>query len=106
MVRIGRALSIATMAVLVMSVAACQSTTDRFDGTGQPDNLGCIDRDGDGFGVNCEGGYDCNDHDAAHHNDCPGVDPCSVRPTAGCPCDVEGSTANCTASTPGPGGRG
>ena len=31
----------------------------------------CIDEDGDGYGIGCKLGPDCDDHDPAHHDDCP-----------------------------------
>jgi hypothetical protein len=42
----------------------------------------CVDADGDGFGVDCKAGADCDDADDTVFEDCS---PCS-QPDEGCPC--------------------
>jgi len=46
----------------------------------------CLDGDGDGFGVACRPGPDCDDQDPAVTNQCTAC----LRPNTGCPC-AEGS---------------
>lgn len=50
----------------------------------------CVDSDGDGFGLGCVAGPDCNDSD-------PDVTACSFcsKPRPGCPCDTPGDRAPC-----------
>jgi hypothetical protein len=43
----------------------------------------CVDWDGDGYGPNCTLGPDCDDADAAHHDDC---DDCATTRAPGCRC--------------------
>ena len=50
----------------------------------------CLDSDGDGYGVNCELGLDCDDENA----DVNCADSCERR-HAGCPCDQEGRVEVC-----------
>ena len=50
----------------------------------------CLDSDGDGYGVNCELGLDCDDDNA----DVNCADACGRR-HAGCPCDDEGRVEVC-----------
>lgn len=50
----------------------------------------CLDSDGDGYGVNCEMGLDCDDENA----DVNCADSCARR-HAGCPCDEEGRVELC-----------
>src|SRR5262245_43092717 len=59
--------------------------------------LGCaIDEDGDGYGLGCPDGEDCNDADKEVHNDCP---PC-MFPDEGCKCEDEAPIACEEASLP------
>ncbi len=62
-------------------------------GATNPDGgYACVDEDGDGFGVNCPAGPDCDDTD-------PSVGPCvqdrCATPKEGCPCDDPGARIPC-----------
>jgi len=59
----------------------------------------CLDHDGDGYGVNCELGLDCDDNDPAVWTTCGDRDSCARR-HAGCPCDEEGAVADCRTEGP------
>jgi hypothetical protein len=62
-----------------------------------PPDPDCEDKDGDGFGVNCLKGPDCdetNPHLAAY---CP---PCDAAIYAGCPCVNEGASIACYSGDP------
>ncbi len=61
--------------------------------------LPCLDSDGDGYGVNCPLGLDCDDSDAEVWTTCGGRDPCA-RLHAGCPCDEEGAEVICRTESP------
>ena len=50
----------------------------------------CIDEDGDGFGIGCANGNDCDDTDETLTNEC-GCD----EPNVGCACDSPGEKAAC-----------
>lgn len=52
----------------------------------------CIDEDGDGYGVNCPKGPDCDDTDPNITDECY---RCATEGTLGCPCDEEGEVAEC-----------
>ena len=70
--------SLIFLAVCVVFVcASCQEETDPIDSGVDPPDMSCIDRDGDGYGVNCEDGLDC-----ATYSTCamePAVRACSAR---------------------------
>jgi len=51
----------------------------------------CIDRDGDGYGTNCELGGDCDDNDPDHWSDCSN---CNLTHAEGCACE-EGESYFC-----------
>ncbi len=55
----------------------------------------CLDYDGDGFGVNCSRGPDCDDRDASVTNECYRC----ARPATGCACPTEGARRPCDAVT-------
>jgi hypothetical protein len=82
-VRLGPLLS-----VLVLALAACESTNAAPSGWGDV----CIDADGDGFGAECAAGTDCDDGDPSVHADCAA---CAPADKAGCACVVEGASAAC-----------
>jgi streptogramin lyase len=57
----------------------------------------CTDRDGDGFGIACAGGADCDDDDASRAADCTSIPPpnCEADPNdTGCPC-LPGAVTAC-----------
>ncbi|MDI7266762.1 MAG: hypothetical protein QME96_02060 [Myxococcota bacterium] len=59
----------------------------------EPESGGCIDEDGDGRGRGCAAGFDCDDTDRAHFDDC---EACfGEHPPAGCVCLVTGETRPC-----------
>ncbi|MDD9971945.1 MAG: C-type lectin domain-containing protein, partial [Myxococcales bacterium] len=61
-------------------------------GTAEMDaGVACVDRDGDGFGINCGRGRDCDDTDASITNDCMA---CS-RPELGCACGASQEPISC-----------
>jgi streptogramin lyase len=75
----------------------------------EPD-LACIDNDGDGFGENCDFGFDCNDERADVHpgraDGCDGIDnDCDGDPDPGCPC-AAGAERSCYTGPPGTGNVG
>jgi|GEM_PF-929170 len=57
----------------------------------------CVDKDGDGRGVGCHLGLDCNDNDPNHWNDCS---DCGVTHAGGCPCSG-GESYSCYEGPPG-----
>jgi streptogramin lyase len=70
----------------------------------------CIDEDGDGFGQNCELGFDCNDaRDDVHPgraDGCDGIDnDCDGEADPGCPCP-SGAERSCYSGAPGTEGVG
>jgi hypothetical protein len=56
------------------ALAACSSLACEGEGSehplAAPLEKVCIDEDGDGYGIGCDLGPDCDDHDPAHHDDC------------------------------------
>lgn len=54
----------------------------------------CEDQDGDGFGVGCSAGEDCDDSDRATHEGCAAPDLCHEG-LATCACDAEGAEVDC-----------
>ena len=77
------------ISMVLMFAAACSGDKRKTEDTdleldAGPPKLSCvIDEDGDGFGLGCSKGEDCNDEDGSIHEDC---EPCSV-PTKGCACE-------------------
>lgn len=55
----------------------------------------CMDGDGDGFGMNCPSGQDCNDADRNSTNECYRC----ASPNTGCECTEEGATDACNVAT-------
>ncbi len=55
----------------------------------------CQDGDGDGFGLNCPNGQDCNDADRNSTNECYRC----ASPATGCECTQEGATDACNVET-------
>src|SRR5688572_29667351 len=51
----------------------------------------CQDEDGDGFGIGCAAGDDCDDGDPASTDGCYAC----LKPAPGCPCDEEGARVVC-----------
>ena len=58
----------------------------------------CSDLDGDGFGLGCEAGPDCDESDAALHEGCIS---CGSRPQEGCACEAA-EPAECHSGAPVP----
>jgi hypothetical protein len=57
-----------------------------------PNDAGtCQDRDGDGYGENCDKGGDCNDDDPKVHTGCSRC----VTPQQGCDCEVGSKPVSC-----------
>ncbi len=52
----------------------------------------CIDKDNDGYGVNCYLGADCDDTNKNFNVYCP---PCQNQTAEGCPCNAEGLSEVC-----------
>src|SRR3954463_4837929 len=73
-----------------LTLGACTNKTDRNAGGGNTPTS-CEDSDHDGFGLGCEQGPDCDDHDAKLTNECR---TCN-RPELGCPCADEGAYESC-----------
>jgi streptogramin lyase len=65
---------------------------DDAQGEVRPDadapDVPCTDEDGDGYGIGCSLGPDCDDTDAAHHDDCA---DCATTNAAGCACSGDGA---------------
>ena len=61
---------------------------DDFGGGG---SIGCVDRDGDGYGLGCALGNDCDDTSAVVTNQCY----VCAHDEPGCPCTTEGARASC-----------
>lgn len=77
------------LSLLIAASCDRNPTWDDPDGGSDADTdgtIGCVDNDGDGYGVDCENGPDCDDTDAFHHNDCP---HCMGGPAEGCLCDTD-----------------
>src|SRR6476646_2438781 len=89
--RLRACLIVAISSVAIGSAVSCGSGehAQLVSGPG-----GCIDKDGDGCGVGCWAGPDCNDNDPKVV--CNGQAPCDANPSApGCPCTAEGTTQAC-----------
>ncbi len=99
--RVLRAIPIASRVAILVAMAmvttnACSGSDSSLPGVGSGNgqdagNEGCIDSDGDGYGVGCALGNDCNDSDPASTNECF---PCTAG-QAGCACDTEGLKTEC-----------
>ena len=77
---------------IILLLAACSDE----EGKGGDNWTGvCIDADGDGYGLQCESGDDCNDADPMIHTGCAAC----ARPSEGCDC-IEGSAPIACADTP------
>ncbi|MFT3927544.1 MAG: hypothetical protein QM778_33740 [Myxococcales bacterium] len=76
------------MLLLLITAAACTDNErgDSWQGV-------CIDQDGDGFGVECANGPDCNDHDANLAAECS----CTL-PATGCACEPNAKPIDCVVS--------
>lgn len=81
-----------------------QGATSGADGNddGVGDGPSCQDADGDGFGINCAPGEDCDDDDPAINpgaaETCDGVDDnCDDMIDNGCDCPDDGISGNCMA---------
>jgi len=61
----------------------------------------CLDKDGDGFGVGCGNGPDCDDGDPSVTTQCYAC----TRNATGCPCGVEGKTVACGELRTSPSGQ-
>jgi hypothetical protein len=61
----------------------------------EPLGPACMDGDGDGFGMNCPNGQDCDDADRNSTNECYRC----ANPATGCPCTEEGATDACNVET-------
>ena len=79
-------------AFTLLLVINCDNNSGWDGSDGGPDtdadsdgSTDCVDDDGDGYGLNCDAGPDCDDSDAFHHNDCP---HCMGGPAEGCICDA------------------
>ena len=68
-------------------------------GQKEPDlwTIDCVDKDGDGFGVDCLKGADCDDGNPMLNFYCP---PCENGIFEGCPCSNEGSSIQCYPGDP------
>ncbi|MBI2898408.1 MAG: hypothetical protein HYY06_32960 [Deltaproteobacteria bacterium] len=85
------------LCLLVMGFAACDDDTqmptpppDVTDTGGSP--LGCVDHDGDGYGLGCEPGADCDEGDGVVHDGCAMT--CAF-PHAGCGGCDPGAAVDC-----------
>jgi hypothetical protein len=76
-------------------IAGCKTETnapgigDDYTGSGTPG--ACADRDGDGYGVGCPLGNECDDGNASGTNQCY----VCQHDEPGCPCASEGARASC-----------
>ncbi len=77
----------AVLVLVVLGAGACGEQDPARPGVGTAD---CRDTDGDGFGLYCEPGPDCDESDAEVHEGCMWCS--SARPAAGCPCEGEAIT--------------
>src|SRR3954470_14573488 len=86
-----RAGSVAGLAcALVLGQACGQEDDDSLD---VPTWIGvCIDDDGDGYGLSCKAGADCDDQNAQLHVGCGLCD----KPSEGCDCDPSHEPIDCT----------
>lgn len=80
--------------IAVALLAACEGGGPKHDG---PQAGECRDPDGDGFGLYCANGADCDETNATVHAGC---DWCSSRPEAGCPCEAGELPAECFSAEP------
>ena len=72
-----------------------QSATDTTKKDTGPPKLICIDKDKDGFGINCDAGPDCDDSNPNFAVVCP---DCTKKNYVGCAC--KGVAANCYTGNP------
>jgi hypothetical protein len=70
---------------------ATGSTSKPDAGSSLDSNAGCVDEDGDGFGIACTKGPDCDDQNSDVTSDCL----CSEQDTPGCACTAEGAQIPC-----------
>src|SRR5688572_3305069 len=54
----------------------------------------CVDDDGDGYGLQCDKGSDCDDEDPAIFEGCRAC----AKPNEGCSCEVDAPSVDCTLS--------
>jgi hypothetical protein len=81
----------------------CQTRERRFMGAPPeptpPDRATvCLDQDGDGHGLRCPAGPDCDDADPSFQADCPPV--CGDAPVAGCACEPGAEPVECHSPRP------
>ncbi|GMV44539.1 MAG: hypothetical protein AMXMBFR64_62550 [Myxococcales bacterium] len=80
---------------------ACDALDNDCDGATDEGLPGCaascVDADGDGYGVDCPLGADCDDGNALFALFCP---DCSKGPAAGCPCPTAGVSTPCAGAGP------
>jgi hypothetical protein len=86
----------------VQALDASMLDAQERDGAPSPDDgdvrepeARCIDEDGDGFGVDCPAGADCDDRNASITDECYRC----ARPATGCACDTPGVRRACDALT-------
>jgi hypothetical protein len=95
-----RAVGVVRVACLVvlMVVAACGGSGKPGPSvsTGPTDDGGadlvCVDNDGDGYGLNCTLGTDCDDEDPTVTDECR---RCAGATSTGCPCTPGTKTLSC-----------
>jgi len=79
------------LSAALLSVGACAGCPDEVVDEGDDrEGLGCLDRDGDGYGTECVRGDDCDDNNPNLNLSCD----CS-SPYPGCPCSNDGATSAC-----------
>jgi hypothetical protein len=85
-------------AIAFAAAIACSSEDD--PPTGRPNQ--CVDRDGDGYGIGCTLGVDCDDNDPTITTECRdggadagGSGGCAGAGGCGAPACTDGETASC-----------
>lgn len=93
--------------IWVTFAASCDRTNDWLPAgagidSGSEDGE-CQDGDGDGHGLNCPAGVDCDDGDPLHFADCP---RCLAGPATGCACEAGTTPIECYEGADGTAGVG
>ncbi len=72
-------------------LSACSDTVERYQDGGMDGGANCVDNDGDGYGVYCPLGPDCDDEDPAIHSGC--ADCTAIE--EGCLCEPGSEPQSC-----------
>ena len=80
----------------LLALAACGGSSERYSEPLAPGDQ-CIDEDGDGFGMGCAAGLDCDDNDPTVTNECYAPEKCQDGQTQPCRINLpqQGTVSSC-----------